>query len=53
MFKKIPVATDGSDHAKRTIEFASDIASKYKGMVYLIHVFFPLPSMLEGYDVQK
>jgi len=53
MFKKIPVATDGSDHAKRAIEFASDIASKYKAMVYLTHVFFPLPSMLEGYDVQK
>ncbi len=53
MLKKILVATDGSDHARKAIEFASDIALKYKAMVYLIHVVFPLPTMLEGYDVQK
>ncbi len=53
MIEKILVPTDGSDHARKAIEFASDIALKYKAMVHLIHVVFPLPSMLEGYDVQK
>jgi nucleotide-binding universal stress UspA family protein len=38
MVKKILVATDGSDHARRAIEYASDIASKYDATVYLLHV---------------
>jgi nucleotide-binding universal stress UspA family protein len=53
MLKKILVATDGSDHAKKAIEFASDVASRYGATVYIIHVVFPLPSMLQGYDVGK
>jgi len=38
MIKKILVATDGSDHARKTIELASDIALKYNAKIYLIHV---------------
>ncbi|NIQ39676.1 MAG: universal stress protein [Proteobacteria bacterium] len=38
MVKKILVATDGSDHARRAIEYASDIAAKYDATVYLLHV---------------
>ena len=53
MLKKIVVATDGSDHAKKAIEFASDIASRYEAQMYIIHVVFPLPSMLRGYDIDK
>jgi nucleotide-binding universal stress UspA family protein len=47
MITKILVATDGSDHARKAVEFASDIAAKYKATVYLIHVVTPLSSMPE------
>ncbi len=47
MIKKILVATDGSDHAGKAVEFASDLATKYKATVYLIHVLTPLRSMPE------
>lgn len=38
MIEKILVPTDGSDHARKTIEFASDIALKYNAKIYLMHV---------------
>jgi len=38
MIKKILVATDGSSHAKRAVEFASEFASNYDATVYLVHV---------------
>jgi nucleotide-binding universal stress UspA family protein len=38
MIKKILVPIDGSDHARKAIEFASDIASKYNATLYFIHV---------------
>jgi len=38
MVKKILVATDGSDHARRTIELASDMAVQDGAALYLLHV---------------
>ncbi len=38
MTQKILVATDGSAHARKAIEYACDIASKYDATLYLIHV---------------
>ena len=38
MIRKILVATDDSDHAKRAIAYAGDIASKYNATLYLVHV---------------
>ncbi len=38
MLKRILVATDGSDHARKAIGYACDIASKYDAAIYLIHV---------------
>jgi nucleotide-binding universal stress UspA family protein len=38
MIRKILVAIDGSDHARKAIEFASDMALKYNSSIYLIHV---------------
>jgi len=38
MIKKILVPTDGSDHARKATEFASDIASKYHATLYFFHV---------------
>jgi nucleotide-binding universal stress UspA family protein len=38
MVKKILVPTDGSDHARRATEFATDLALKYNAVIYLMHV---------------
>lgn len=38
MFKKVLVAIDGSDHARRATEIAGDIAGKYGADLVLLHV---------------
>jgi nucleotide-binding universal stress UspA family protein len=38
MFKKILVATDGSDHATKAVELASEMAEKYGAKLVLVHV---------------
>ena len=38
MIKKLLVPTDGSEHARRAIAHASDLASKYDATVFLLHV---------------
>jgi nucleotide-binding universal stress UspA family protein len=38
LIKRILVATDGSDHANKAIEIASDIAQKYDATIVLLHV---------------
>jgi nucleotide-binding universal stress UspA family protein len=38
MIKNILVPTDGSTHAKKAIDYASDLASKYDATVHLLHV---------------
>lgn len=45
MFETILVPTDGSDHAKKAVLLASDIAGKYEARMVLMHVMHkgPLP----------
>ena len=45
MFETVLVPTDGSDHARKAVLLASDIASKYKARLVLLHVLpkGPLP----------
>lgn len=38
MINKILVATDGSEHAKKAIDYACDLALKYDAEVSLLHV---------------
>jgi nucleotide-binding universal stress UspA family protein len=38
MLKTILVATDGSEHARRAVELAADLAAKYGAKVILLHV---------------
>jgi nucleotide-binding universal stress UspA family protein len=38
MIKKILVPVDGSNHARKAIEFACDIACKHESTIYLVHV---------------
>ena len=51
MIRKILVPVDGSDQAGKAIEYASDIALKYKAIVYLVHVVTPLPCMVDEPDM--
>ncbi len=39
MIRTILVATDGSDHAKKALTLASDLAAKYGARLVLAHVF--------------
>lgn len=43
MFKTIVVATDGSDHARKAVELASDVAARYSSKLVLLHVLQPGP----------
>ena len=45
MFETILVPTDGSEHAGKALQLATDIAEKYKGRLVLLHVVpsSPLP----------
>ena len=38
MIKTILVASDGSDHAKKAVSLASDLAAKYRARLVLVHV---------------
>lgn len=38
MIKKVLIATDGSEHATKAVEFGSDIAARYDAAVVLVHV---------------
>jgi len=51
MVKKILIATDGSDHARRAVLFAADFASRYDASVHVVHVVQEdrIPSQLEKF----
>lgn len=38
MIKKVLIATDGSDHARKAVAFGSDIAAKHDAELLLVHV---------------
>ena len=38
MFKQIIVPTDGSSHARRAVDLAADLASKYNAEILILHV---------------
>lgn len=38
MIKKVLIATDGSEHARKAVAFGADIAAKYGAEVILLHV---------------
>lgn len=47
MIKSILVATDGSDHANKALDLASDIAAKYGARMILLHVLMRDASIAE------
>jgi len=44
MFKKILLATDGSSHAQRALEYARDLALLEGAHVVVVHAFEQIPS---------
>ncbi len=38
MFENITIGIDGSDHAWRALEVASDLAQRYEGKLHIVHV---------------
>lgn len=38
MFRTILVASDGSDHARKALQVASDLAARYEAKLILLHV---------------
>lgn len=50
MFKKIVLATDGSDHAMRAAKVAADLAATYGAQLTIVNV---LPEALSLQDVEK
>jgi nucleotide-binding universal stress UspA family protein len=44
MFKKIAVATDGSDTADRAVEMALDIAERYNAQLLVLSAYEPVSS---------
>jgi len=59
MIKKILVATDGSGHAKKAIDYACDLALKYDAEIYLLHVIHKsgvpksLLKVIEAHRIEK
>ena len=58
MIKKILLPTDGSEHAKKALAYACDLALKYGATLHLIHVVSPPPALFHEAafampDIQK
>jgi nucleotide-binding universal stress UspA family protein len=51
MISKILVAIDGSKHADKAFEYASDLAKKSEARLLIIHVFEELGNI--GYSITK
>ena len=52
MFKKILLAVDGSEHARRAIPVAVELARLAGGEVFVVHIHEKEPVSRESYDVE-
>ncbi|WP_349363498.1 MAG: universal stress protein [Roseitalea porphyridii] len=51
MFKTIIAAYDGSDHAKKAVEMACDVARRYEATLHIVHTpQVPGETMMVGYS---
>jgi nucleotide-binding universal stress UspA family protein len=46
VFERILLATDGSKHARRALEYAGDLALRDRALVIVVHAFEPAPRYL-------
>ena len=44
MFKRILLATDGSSHAEKALEYARDLALRDDAQMIVVHAFEPVPT---------
>jgi nucleotide-binding universal stress UspA family protein len=52
MFKKILVAFDGSDHARKAATIAGELATTMKADIWVVVAYDPLPSYLGKPNIQ-
>jgi nucleotide-binding universal stress UspA family protein len=52
MFKKILVAFDGSDHARKAVAMARELANNMQSDVWIVVAYDPLPSYLGKPNMQ-
>ena len=56
LYKKILVATDGSEHAKHALQYAIDFALKWSSELIIVSVVPPLPPQLTagpGFNIAR
>ena len=53
MFKKILLATDGSPHAEKALEYARDLALRDNAQVIVVHAFKPVPVYLDELEEKQ
>ena len=46
MFSRILFATDGSDEAQQALDYAFDLARRYRSRVYVVHSYAHIPEVL-------
>ncbi len=46
MFKHIEFATDGSEHSRKALDYAVDLAKRYQAQVIVVHVYPDVSDML-------
>ena len=50
MFSNILVAVDGSEHSRKALNYASELAEKFDGKITLIHVFSTVVPLTPSMD---
>lgn len=53
MFKRIVVPVDGSEHSRRALAYAKEMAEKFDGMIWLVHAFPQTSDMLGYVEYEK
>ncbi len=53
MFSKILIAYDGSDHARKAVKIAGDLANKILADVWVVIAYDPIPSYVGSPNMQN
>jgi len=53
MFDKILVAVDGSEHSKKALNYALELAEKFDGKITLIHVYSTVVPLVSPVDASS
>lgn len=53
MFKKILVAVDGSEYSRRALDYAMELAKKFRGSITLVHVYSATVPVVTSMDTMS